>query len=289
MEKMKQKHLGFILVIVSMLFFACSNLQPKLTSTTHPTENPESTQEPVSTLNVKLEEEDIFCPTNNEEARKLYNDAGNLQQNSKFTEAEKLYARAIELDPNYCDAMDNLGQLLRQQNKIDEAIIWYKKSLEVKPDNTVALQNLALAYNLQGETQKAIESYETLTKIAPENPEGYFGLGSIFYRLEQPEKAISYLLTAEKLYLQESSPYITDAQYYLGFSYFTLQDCANAKKYFEPIYNQFSNDGGVNYVLGICYLQSEPKDVNVARTYILKAQEAGIQIPAEILSTINEK
>lgn len=284
---MKQKQLGLILVVTSMLFFACSNLQPKLTSTTPPTENPESTQEPVSTLSIKLEEKDIFCPTDNEEARKLYNDAGDLQQNGKFTEAEKFYEQAIKLDPNYCDAMDNLGQLLRQQDKIDEAIIWYKKSLVVKPDNTVALQNLGLAYNLQGETQKAIETYETLTKIAPENPEGYFGLGSIYYRLEQPEKAISYLKTAEKLYIQESSPYVTDAQYYLGFSYFTLQDCTNAKKYFEPIYNQFSNDGGVNYVLGVCYLQSEPKDVTAARTYILKAKEAGVQIPVDILNAIN--
>lgn len=285
METMKQKRLGVILIIASVLLFACSNLQP--TPTKSPEGSSEPTQESISTPVVKLEGKDIFCPTQNEEAQKLYNDAGDLQQNGKFAEAQKLYERAIELDPKYCDAMDNLGQILRQQNKIDEAILWYKKSLEVKPDNTVALQNLALAYNFQGETQKAIETYEALTKIAPENPEGYFGLGSIYYRLEQPEKAISYLLTAEKLYTQESSPYVTDAQYYLGFSYFTLQDCTNAKKYFEPIYNQFSNDGGINYVLGVCYLQSEPKDVNVARTYIQKAQEAGIQIPSEILSAIN--
>ncbi|MCC7118983.1 MAG: tetratricopeptide repeat protein [Anaerolineales bacterium] len=209
--------------------------------------------------------------------------------NGNLTEAELLYRQALELDPEYCDAMDNLGQTLRQQGKIDEAILWYKKSLEVKPDNPVALQNLALAYNLQGETSKSIEMYEALVETAPENPEGYFGLGSIYYRLSQPEKAISYLTTAEKLYIQESSSYVSDAQYYLGFSYFEIQDCANTKKYFEAIYNLFSSDGNVNYALGVCYLQSEPKEIDTARNYILKAQEAGVQIPADVLKIIAEQ
>lgn len=286
---MKLRKFGFVLAVASILFFACSTLQPKSTSIPSPTETLKSTQEPISTLSVKLELTEIFCQTENEEARQLYNDAGVSQQNGNLEDAEELYARAIELDPTYCDAMDNLGLLLRQQDKLDEAIFWYKKSLAVKPDNTVALQNLALAYNLKGETEKAMDLYEELISIAPQNPEGYFGLGSIYYTLEQPEKAISYLETAENLYVQESSPYATDAQYYLGFSYFMLEDCANSKRYFEAIYDQFSNDGGINYVLGVCTLQSEPKDISAARTYIQIAREAGVQIPIEILTEIGEQ
>ena len=280
---MKQKLLSLVVFVTAVVLFACSNLQSKPSAAT----TLESTQAPISTPNIKLEGKDVFCPTENKEAQKSYNDANRLKQNGKFAEAEKLYKKAVDLDPNFCDAMDNLGQLLRQQNKIDEAITWYKKSLEVKPDNTVALQNLALAYSLQGKSEQAIEEYKKLINLVPENPEGYYGLGTIYFNLNQPDKSIQYLMIAEKLYAQESSPYVMDTQYYLGFSYFSLQDCVNAKKYLEPIYTRFSEDGGVNYILGVCYLQTEPKDVNTARTYILKAQKAGVQIPAEILTAIN--
>lgn len=237
---------------------------------------------------VRLDKRDIFCPTKNDAAQEAYNAAIGSMDKGEYSDAERLYLRAIELDPAYCDAMDNLGQLLRRQDRIDEAIGWYLKSLEIMPDNTVALQNIALAYNLQGESKKTIAAYERLVKIAPDNPEGYFGLGSTYYNLQQLEKAIEYLKTAERLYIQEDSPYVLDAQYYLGFAHFDLQNCVKAKEYLESIYDQFSEDGGVNYVLGVCYLSVKPVDVKVAREYILKAQEAGIQIPADVLKAIKE-
>jgi TPR repeat protein len=82
---------------------------------------------------------------------------------------------------------------------------------------------------------------------------------------------------------------VVDAQYYLGFSHFMLQDCAQAKKYFEPIYDQLAKDGGINYALGICYLTAEPIDKETARKYILKAQGLGVDIPADVLNAIQEK
>ena len=294
---MRHKLFGLMLVIILLLLLACSNLQfntpttvlsPSGSPTTSGSESTEKPSSSTSTPIIRLSRNGVFCPSENEDAQKSYNDANILKENGKFAEAEELYLKAIELDPNYCDAMDNLGQLLRQQNRISEAIDWYKKSLEIMPDNTVALQNLALAYDLDGKTEKAIEEYEKLVEVAPENPEGYFGLGNIYVRLEQPEKAIEYLEMAEKIYAQDGSPYLADAQYYLGLSHFMLQNCVDARKYLEPIYAQFSEDGGINYVLGVCYLSTEPPDVNAARDYILKAQELGIQIPADVLSAIND-
>jgi tetratricopeptide (TPR) repeat protein len=290
----KKKSLGIILIIL-LFSLACSSLSLKTPGVTPIA--PESsvtmspaTSEPLQvtpTVVIRVGGNDIFCSSANEDARNAYNDAMNLAKAGKFEEAEGLYLKAIELDPKYCDAMDNLGQLLRQQNRVDEAIEWYKKSLVIMPDNTVALQNIALAYSFQGKTQEAIENYETLIDVAPENPEGYFGLGNIYFNLEQPEKAIPYFEAAEKLYAQSASPYLPDAQYYLGFSYFMVEDCTTAKKYLEPIYTLFSNDGGTNYVLGVCYLTTEPKNEKLARDYILKAQQLGINIPSDILSAID--
>lgn len=301
---MRQKLPNLILVVIPLLFLACSILQTTQTAPLLPsftptmpdstlaitdTAVPESTKGALPPPIIKLNANDMVCSSDNEAARNFYNEAGDQKDNGNYAEAKTLYLKAIELDPGYCDAMDNLGQLLREQNKIDEAISWYQKSLEIAPDNPVALQNLALAYSLQGKTEKALEEYEKLTEVAPENPEGYFGLGTIYFTLDQPEKAISYFETAEKLYIEQDSPYVADAQYYLGLSYFGLENCTDARKYLEPIYIQFAEDGGINYVLGVCSLTAEPTDKKAAREYILKAQEAGIQIPADILDAIDEK
>lgn len=245
-------------------------------------------QTPLPEATVRLKSIDVFCPTESDEARETFNNAVDLKDKGEFEEAERLYLKTIELDPMYCDAMDNLGQLLRQQNRFDEAIAWYLQSLEIFPENTLALQNLALVYNFRGDVQESVDTYEKLIEIAPDNPEGHFGLGSIYFYLNEPDKAVEYLEVAEDLYMQQNSPYVSDARYYLGLAQFYLGDCTVAKSYLIPLYDQFSEEGGINYILGVCTLTTEPTQVDEARAYILKAQAAGIEISAEILNSIEE-
>ena len=59
-----------------------------------------------------------------------------------------------------------------------------------------------------------------------------------------------------------------------------------AKAYLEPIYSQLDEDGGINYVLGACYIISEPKDLEMAKKYIFKAQELGVEIPVDLLKAL---
>lgn len=223
----------------------------------------------------------IFCPTKDQEARNAFNQANDLRDQEKFTEAEKLFREAIELDPNFCDAMDNLGIMLRKQGKADEAIQWYQRSLEVKPDNSLALRNMGLAYYFQEKPDEAIPVFEKLVQIAPDDPEGYYGLGISHYEIEKYEDAISVLEIAELLYFQNGSPFVRDAQYYLGLSYFKLDDCARSRGYLAPIYDQLQEDIQTNIYLGICYLNEEPKDLELVKKYLLKAEALGYKLPDE--------
>lgn len=56
----------------------------------------------------------------------MYGDQGN------FTLAENYYKTAISLRPDYYQAMNNLGNLLRVNNKMEEANMWLKKAVEIK-------------------------------------------------------------------------------------------------------------------------------------------------------------
>ncbi len=58
-------------------------------------------------------------------------------------EAEKYFRRAIELNPNYAEAYNNLGNLFNDTGRIEEAKEFYLKALSIKPDFAVCHKNLA--------------------------------------------------------------------------------------------------------------------------------------------------
>jgi tetratricopeptide (TPR) repeat protein len=278
--------------ILAMVSVGCLSLQLPLSAPPKPA--PTRTVVPTSAPTIPANATtsvgyaNVYCPTDDEQAWQYYNEAGDLREAGKLDEAVPLLRKAIELDPNFCDAMDNLGVLLRSQGNVEEAIYWYKKSIGIYPDNNVAHQNLAVAYRIQGATNDAIAEYQLLLKIDPNNPEGYFGLGSIYLDLDRPQEAIAQLKIAEQLYEQAGSPYVTDAEYMLGIAYFTQADCETATSYFEAIYMDMEENGSINYYLGQCYLTPPLENLDLAKKYLNKAQELGVELPAEVLKKIGK-
>ena len=63
-------------------------------------------------------EKEMVTPTENTEAREAYNIGTNLLRQNHFEEAEQYLLKAIELDPNYVDAMDHLGLAYRNQKSM---------------------------------------------------------------------------------------------------------------------------------------------------------------------------
>ena len=255
------------LLLLSLLVGACG-AEPT------PTEPPDATTE--------VTRGDVLCPTENEQARQFYNDAVIHEVQGQLGEAEGLYLKAIELDPGFCDAMDNLGLLLRSQGLVEEAISWYMRSIEILPDNPVAHQNLAFAYSILGRTEEAVAEYNLLIEIDPENPEGYYGLGNIHLDLGQPQQAVTQFAKAEQLYMAQESPLVADARLALGVSHYMLERCSDAKEYLEMVYSEGGDHANVNYLLGLCYLCPEIEDLELADEYVTKAQELGMEIPEEV-------
>lgn len=238
-------------------------------------------------MEIKTAEAGVVCPTASEEARQSYNDAYALQNIERLVEAEKAYQKAVKLDPAYCDAMDNLGRLLRVRGDVAGAVVWYKRSLSVKPDNPVAHQNLAAAYSYQGDSAGAEKEYQWLIRSDPKNPEGFYGIGNLYVQMEKPDAAIKPLKRAEELYIAASSPFLADVRYTLGSAFFQQGDYAKAKDYLLLAYPEMSNHPGINYILGLCYLDPSIGDKAQAKRYILKAREAGAKIPVKVLQMID--
>jgi len=77
------------------------------------------------------------------------------QRKGRFQEAMRMYAKAVEADPFYACAHNDLGVLYEQKGLLKKAEEQYLEALRIDPAYTAVYTNLALLYERQGETGKA--------------------------------------------------------------------------------------------------------------------------------------
>jgi tetratricopeptide (TPR) repeat protein len=170
----------------------------------------------------------------NPEAMKLYS-AGVANLNSeKYDEAIANFKAALAIDSLFSFAWDNLGITCRRLERYPEALVAYQKSIAVNPSGKTPLQNIAVVYEYQKEYQKAIAAYERLEQIDKKDPEVYYGIGRIYaYKTHEFEKGLDNLCIAYNLYVQQGSPYRTDAEKVINFLFSEMKKEGNEKRFSE--------------------------------------------------------
>ena len=86
-------------------------------------------------------------------------------ENKNFAKAEKYYRKAIELNPNYSIAYQNLGVLLSKDKKSqNEAEKMFLKAIESDLSNSFPYYNLACLRSLSGKEENKEEAFKFLKK-----------------------------------------------------------------------------------------------------------------------------
>jgi tetratricopeptide (TPR) repeat protein len=99
-------------------------------------------------------------------------------------EAVQQYLRAIQIDPNYAEPYNNLGNTLKECNRVDEAIEQYRKAIQANPNYFEALCSLAYELASHGGRQEAagkygeavahfgeaVAHYEKAIRVKPDDP-----------------------------------------------------------------------------------------------------------------------
>lgn len=75
--------------------------------------------------------------------------------NKDYYKALEFFKKALEINPNMVETMNNLGASFYMVGKYDEAIYWFKKAIDHKKDYSQAYGNLAYAYLQKGEIEEA--------------------------------------------------------------------------------------------------------------------------------------
>ena len=97
-----------------------------------------------------------------------YNNLGNvLKDQAKYDFATEAYDKALSLHPNFAEALNNKGLVLQNQGKLREAIEAYNKALLLKSDYPNAYNNKGLALVEQGDMDEGIQAYTKALSLNP--------------------------------------------------------------------------------------------------------------------------
>ncbi len=94
-----------------------------------------------------------------------------LLGNSK--NAIKLCFQAIQLDPEFGNAYNDIGRYLLNDGKTEESIMWFEKSINSPRNNLKQFSHLNLGniYSESNQPMKAFHHYKQANKISPNNKE----------------------------------------------------------------------------------------------------------------------
>ena len=77
-----------------------------------------------------------------------------VAQNGLWREAQYRWERAVELDPTYAEAWNNLAIAYEHSGKFDDARKAYETAIKLDPKNTMIRQNYDLFKEINDRTQK---------------------------------------------------------------------------------------------------------------------------------------
>ncbi len=174
--------------------------------------------------------------SNNKDAMKAYNEGVRLMQAENYKQAIPFFEKAVGLDPEFVFAWDNLGVSYRRTNDFGKAESAYKASLQIDPKGRTALMNLPVVYHKQQKNEEAIAAYRRLLEVYNDDPESYYGIALVYLENKKDhETALPYICKAYNLYVEQRSPYRSDAEKLIGQIYRQMKAAGKEEAFFKVL------------------------------------------------------
>jgi superkiller protein 3 len=190
-------------------------------------------------LPASLKEEALSKPTETEreetkdrpitaEAIHHFNLAVSLSNQRETLRAIQAYQKAIELNPAYVEAYNNLGIIYQEAGDLDRALQVYRKATEINPQYEKAYNNLGILLLLKGRLEEATEAFQKALTINPNNVESLINLGVLFRKQGQSDRGIEFYQKALVI-----NPLRGETHYNIGLLYDEIENVELAVDHYQ--------------------------------------------------------
>ena len=109
----------------------------------------------------------------------------------RLEEAAQYYGQALDADPNFLQAHNNLAIVLRTLGRLDDAIVSYHKALAIDPDIAEVHVNLGVVLSNLGRLDEAVACFRKAISLSPYYADAYGYLGLALKELGRLDDAIA--------------------------------------------------------------------------------------------------
>jgi tetratricopeptide (TPR) repeat protein len=172
-----------------------------------------------------------------------------LCQTDRLDEGLFYLQKAIVLIPNDANCQNSLGVALMQKNLLEQAAYHLRQAIVLNPNHFLAYKNLAELLYKQDDAENAIMHLQQAITLHPNDADAYNRLGTIFYEKNRLEEAAFYYKQAITLRPDEATTLINFG------NLLRLQgNSAEALKYLQTAFNLNPNSVAIHNGLGLAYL-----------------------------------
>lgn len=128
---------------------------------------------------------------NTDAALTMLQEALSLHQRGQLAQAQALYERVLQLQPENFDALHLSGLIAFQSRNPARAVELFNRALAINPDHADAHFNKGNALRKQGQFESALASYDSAIELRPGHPETHLNRGIALKELGKYALAIS--------------------------------------------------------------------------------------------------
>jgi hypothetical protein len=112
-----------------------------------------------------------------------------FEKDGQFERAVADYAKAIDLNPSYTAAYNNLGMIYVKTGLYDQAIEVFSRSILLDPRHVTSYSNRGRTYFYLGQYDKALEDLNEALALNHQFDVAYFNRGELYYRTGRTDLA----------------------------------------------------------------------------------------------------
>ena len=169
--------------------------------------------------------------------------AMSLRDQQKNDQALKLMEKAVELDPEYYDAVIMLAQMYAER-KDNRALTNYNKVLAIDSPSAEALYGKAMFYQNTNQADKALTEYKKIVAVDRNFTDAYYNMGFIYYNQKNYAKARDHFNMAIAV-----KPTMGKAYFMRGQCAEKLNDLASARRDYIQALNFLPNEPEIETAL----------------------------------------